>query len=67
MSDNITLPREAVEKAVKAFEKGCPPTCENDTLRDLCSVCLAFQRLRAALVTEQPSEDIEALRREEAK
>ena len=32
--DDITLPREAVEKAVKAFEKGCPPTCENDTLRE---------------------------------
>jgi hypothetical protein len=29
VSDNITLPREVVEKAIKAFENGCSPTCEN--------------------------------------
>ena len=74
MSDNITLPREVVEKALKAFENGCPPTCENGMIDSggfhpwgepalvPCPACLAFEHLRAALAA--PSEDIDALRRE---
>ena len=74
MSDNITLPREVVEKAIKAFENGCPPTCENgmidsggfspwgEPILEPCPACLAFEHLRAAL--DAPSEDIEALRRD---
>ena len=74
MSDNITLPREVVEKAIKAFENGCPPTCENgmidsggfspwgEPILEPCPACLAFEHLRAALAA--PSEDIDALRRE---
>ena len=74
MSDNITLPRELVEKAIKAFENGCPPTCENGMIDSggfhpwgepalvPCPACLAFAHLRAHLAA--PSEDIETLRRE---
>ena len=74
MSDNITLPREVVEKAIKAFENGCPPTCENgmidsggfspwgEPILEPCPACLAFEHLRARLAA--PSEDIEALRRD---
>ena len=66
MTDNITLPREAVEKAIKAFENGCSPTCENgmidsggfhpwgEPMLDLCPACLAFEHLRTALAAEQP-------------
>ena len=72
--DNITLPREVVEKAIKAFENGCPPTCENgmidsggfspwgEPILEPCPACLAFEHLRTAL--DAPSEDIEALRRD---
>ena len=72
--DNITLPREVVEKAIKAFENGCPPTCENGMIDSggfhpwgepalvPCPACLAFEHLRTAL--DAPSEDIEALRRD---
>ena len=72
--DNITLPREVVEKAIKAFENGCPPTCENgmidsggfspwgEPILEPCPACLAFEHLRARLAA--PSEDIEALRRD---
>ena len=61
MSDNITLPREVVKKAIKAFENGCSPTCENgmidsggfhpwgEPMLDSCPACLAFEHLRAAL------------------
>ena len=61
--DNITLPREVVEKAIKAFENGCPPTCENgmidsggfspwgEPILEPCPACLAFEHLRAALAT----------------
>lgn len=64
MSDNITLPREVVEKAVKAFENGCPPTCENGMVDSggfhpwgqpalvPCPACLAFEHLRTALAAE---------------
>ena len=64
--DTITLPREVVEKAIKAFENGCPSTCENgmidsggfhpwgEPMLDLCPACLAFEHLRTALATEQP-------------
>ena len=74
MSDNITLPRKVVEKAIKAFENGCSPTCENgmidsggfhpwgEPMLDICPACLAFEHLRAAL--RKPSEDIDALRRD---
>ena len=67
MSDNITLPREVVEKAIKAFENGCPPTCENgmidsggfspwgEPILEPCPACLAFEHLRTAL--DAPSED----------
>ena len=74
MSDNITLPREVVEKAIKAFENGCSPTCENgmidsggfhpwgEPMLDSCPACLAFEHLRTHLAA--PSEDIETLRRD---
>jgi hypothetical protein len=67
MSDNITLPRELVEKAIKAFENGCPPTCENgmidsggfhpwgEPMLDLCPACLAFKRLRTRLAAPEPT------------
>ena len=63
MTDTITLPREVVEKAIKAFENGCPPTCENgmidsggflpwgEPMLDLCPACLAFEHLRTALAS----------------
>ena len=66
MSDNITLPREVVEKAIKAFENGCPPTCENgmidsggfspwgEPILEPCPACLAFEHLRAALAAPRP-------------
>ena len=64
--DNITLPREAVEKAIKAFENGCPPTCENgmidsggfspwgEPILEPCPACLAFEHIRAALAAPRP-------------
>ena len=66
MSDNITLPREVVEKAIKAFENGCPPTCENgmidsggfhpwgEPMLDICPACLAFEHLRTHLASPRP-------------
>ena len=66
MSDNITLPREVVEKAIKAFENGCPPTCKNgmidsggfspwgEPILEPCPACLAFEHLRAALAAPRP-------------
>ena len=73
MTDNITLPREVVEKAIKAFENGCPPTCENgmidsggfhpwgEPMLDLCPACLAFEHLRTHLAAEQPKPEPVAL------
>ena len=64
--DNITLPREVVEKAIKAFENGCPPTCENgmidsggfspwgEPILEPCPACLAFEHLRAHLAAPEP-------------
>jgi hypothetical protein len=64
--ENITLPRELVEKAIKAFENGCPPTCENgmidsggfhpwgEPMLDICPACLAFEHLRARLAAPEP-------------
>ena len=74
MTDNITLPREVVEKAVKAFENGCPPTCEKGMVDSggfhpwsqpalvPCPACLAFEHLRTHLAAEQPSKDDERYR-----
>ena len=71
--DNITLPREVVEKAIKAFENGCPPTCENgmidsggfspwgEPIFEPCPACLAFEHLRTHLAAP---DDADALRRE---
>ena len=67
--DTITLPREVVEKAVKAFENGCPPTCEKGMIDSggfhpwgepalvPCPACLAFEHLRTALAAEQPKQE----------
>ena len=64
--DNITLPREVVEKAIKAFENGCPPTCENgmidsggfspwgEPILEPCPACLAFEHLRTHLAAPEP-------------
>ena len=66
MSDNITLPREVVEKAIKAFENGCSPTCENGMIDSggfhpwgepalvPCPACLAFEHLRTHLAAPRP-------------
>lgn len=66
MTDNITLPREVVEKAIKAFENGCPPTCENgmidsggfhpwgEPILEPCPACLAFEHLRTHLAAPRP-------------
>ena len=68
--DTITLPREVVQEAADALERSVATCFSEYDHREVLSdpkhfVNRAITALRTALAAEQPSEEAEALRREE--